>query len=126
MKKTIQHLDFMAPIKTISEANRSNREHWAVKMQRRKAQQQEIDVVMSNALRGRVVALPCTVRLTRIGPKALDSDNLSSAFKVIRDAIARRLEIDDGDPRITFQYAQMPVGIQQYGVKVSIQSTNGE
>lgn len=122
MKKVIRKLDFCAPIRVISEAN--GREHWAVKMRRGKAQQQEIDAVMSNALRGRAVALPCVVRLTRIGPKALDSDNLAGGFKACQDAIARRLGIDDGDTsKVTWEYKQMPVGIRDYGVKVSISST---
>lgn len=123
MKKVIHQLDFMAPIRVISEANGSNREHWGDKRRRRLAQQREIDVVMSNALRGRAIALPCVVRLTRIGPKALDTDNLAGSFKACSDAIARKLGVDDGDTKkVRWEYAQMPVGIRQYGVKVSITS----
>lgn len=116
----------MAPIKIVSEANRSRHEHWGDKTRRRKNQQAEIDAVMFNAMHGQTVALPCVVRLTRIGPKALDTDNLAGAFKGCRDAIAKRLGVDDGDTdKVTWEYKQMPVGIRDYGVKVSITSNGG-
>lgn len=118
---TINQLTFDAPIKTISEAN--CRDHWAVKSRRRKAQQAEVDAMLLNALRGRKMALPCVVRLTRVAPKVLDSDNLASAFKAARDAIARRLGIDDGDPRIKFEYEQTAIGRHEYNVVVEIRST---
>jgi hypothetical protein len=113
-------ISFDAPIKTVSEANK--REHWTVRSRRRKAQQQEADVMLLNALQGRKVKLPCLVKLTRVGPKLLDSDNLAGAFKAIRDALARRIGVDDGDPRITFQYEQRAVGRREYNVIVEIKS----
>jgi len=116
----IKSLTFDAPIKVISEAN--CRDHWAVKSRRRKAQQQEMDVMLLNALQGRKVELPCSVRLTRVGPKVLDGDNLQSAFKATRDAIARRLGVDDGDSRIRFEYEQQPVGRREYNILVEITS----
>lgn len=116
----LTQLEFDAPIKTISEAN--NRDHWTKKSKRRKSQQQEVDIMLLNALQGRKVALPCVVRLTRIGAKALDSDNLAGSFKAVRDAIARRIGIDDGDPRIKFEYDQSPTGRREYNVKVQITS----
>lgn len=36
----------------------------------------------------------------------LDDDNLASAHKAFRDAIAKTLGIDDGDSRIRFRYLQ--------------------
>jgi hypothetical protein len=116
----IRSLEFDCPIRTVSEANRSNREPWQVKMRRRKAQQQEADIMLLNALQGRKVQLPCRVKLTRVGPKAMDSDNLAGCFKAIRDAIARRIGVDDGDPRIKFEYDQSPIGRREYNVKVEI------
>lgn len=78
---------------------------------------------MLNALRGRKVQIPCVVRLTRIGPKKLDEgDNLSSAFKGIRDQIARQIGVDDGGDQVEFQYSQMPIGSRDYAVKVEITS----
>lgn len=114
------NLSFDAPIRIHSEAN--NRDHWATKSKRRKAQQQEMDAMLLNALRGRKVALPCTVKLTRVGPKKMDDDNWINGAKGIRDAIARRLGIDDGDPRIKFEYEQRPIGERSYNVLVEITS----
>jgi len=114
-------LDFQAPVKTVSEMNQ--REHWAVKNKRKKAQQQEMLAVLHNNLSGRQVKLPCVVKLTRIGPKALDVDNLAGAMKHVQDAIAGKLGVDDGDvSRVTWEYAQMPIRIREYAVKVEIRS----
>ena len=114
----IRRVTFDAPIKVISEAN--CRDHWSVKSRRRKAQQQEMDIMLLNALQGRKVPLPCTVKLTRVGPKRMDDDNLANGFKATRDAIARRLGIDDGDPRITFSYEQVAIKERLYNVVVEI------
>lgn len=116
--QAITNLEFDAPVKTISEAN--NRDHWRKKSERRKSQQQEVDIMLLNALQGRKVALPCVVKLTRIGAKVLDSDNLAGSFKAVRDAIARRIGIDDGDSRIRFEYDQAANGRREYNIKVSI------
>jgi hypothetical protein len=122
MKQTITSLDFQVPVKTVSELNQ--REHWAVKNKRKQLQQLEVMAVLNNNLRGRSVQLPCLVKLTRIGPRKLDEgDNLSSAFKGIRDQIAKQLGADDGDTdTIRFEYAQMPIGMREYGVRVTINS----
>lgn len=114
-------MDFYVPIKTVSEANQ--REHWAVKHKRKLAQQEAVTVVMQNYLRRQKVSLPCTVKFTRIGPRKLDTDNLAGAFKAIRDAVARRLGVDDGDDRVTWEYDQKPTGNIVYGVKVEISQT---
>ena len=94
------------------------REHWAVKAKRVKEQRQqaaqhlafspsrvgnvfELRKATARYLQSRVV---CT--LTRIGPKRLDDDNLSGAFKAIRDEVAKQVGLDDGSPRWTWKYAQ--------------------
>ena len=120
MSKRIQKLDFMAPIRTVSEMNQ--REHWAVRMRRKTDQQLEMRAVMHNVLGGRKIQLPCSVRLTRIGPKALDKDNLAGSFKHVQDAIAKKLGVDDGSSQVTWEYDQMPIGVRNYGVKVEIES----
>lgn len=117
---SIRTIVFDAPIKTVSEANR--RDHWAVKSRRRQEQQQTVTGMLMNALQGRKVQLPCVVKLTRVGPKVMDDDNLAGSFKGVRDAIARKLGIDDGDPRIKFEYEQTPVGEQSYNILVEINS----
>lgn len=116
---TVTSLDFQAPVKTVSEANQ--REHWAVKNERKNAQQLEVSTVLHNNLLNRKVRLPCVVKLTRIGPRALDTDNLAGAMKHVQDAIARKLGVDDGDTeKVRWEYHQMPIRIREYAVKVSI------
>lgn len=117
--KTIKSLDFQAPIRTVSEMNQS--EHWAVRMRRKHAQQLEMLAALHQNLRGAQVEFPCKIRLTRIGPKLLDHDNLASSTKFIQDAIARHLGIDDGDTsKVTWEYDQLPIGRNVYAVKVTI------
>lgn len=125
MSKTIRELDFRVPIRTVSEMN--CRDHWRVRLKRKQDQQLEMITVLHNNLRGRIVELPCAVTLTRIGPRKLDGDNLQSSLKFCRDAIAKKLGVDDGSPEINWQYAQMPTGSRDYAVKVEISSrTNSQ
>lgn len=125
MSKTIQHIDFLAPIQTVSEMNQ--REHWRIRYERKKSQQQELAVAWNQNLKGRAIELPCTVKLTRIAPKKLDVDNLAGAMKFCQDYVAFRLGCDDGDEsRVTWIYDQVPIGTHDYAVKISITSlTNG-
>lgn len=74
------------------------------------------------------------MRITRVAPHALDSDNLASAPKHIRDALARALcpvvvkkgkrkgEItgDDRDPRVTWHVAQKKGAPHERAVHVLI------
>ena len=111
-----------APIKVISEAN--NREHWSKrrgKNGRATNQKIELQYYWRETLKGRRVSLPCLVRLTRIGPKELDTDNLAGAFKAIRDQIAKEIGIDDGAVnQIRFEYAQDAIGKRTYGIRVEV------
>ncbi|PZR07065.1 MAG: hypothetical protein DI536_28835 [Archangium gephyra] len=45
---------------------------------------------------------PLVVRLVRVSPRDLDDDNLTSAFKSVRDGIAECIGVDDRDPRVVF------------------------
>jgi hypothetical protein len=119
-KTPLTELELSAPIRTVNEAN--NREHWAVKNNRKKAQQAEIDIELIKALKGNIIQFPCTVHLTRVGPRKMDDDGLSRSFKGIRDQIAFRLGIDDGDSRIKFKYHQRVIGKRQYAVEIKIKS----
>lgn len=58
------------------------------------------------ASNGPVPALPVTVTLVRVGPRALDDDNLAFAFKAVRDGVADALGVKDHDARVTWVYAQ--------------------
>src|SRR5262245_53907881 len=117
-------LAFTMPVRVDSETNA--REHWAKKRKRKNEQKVLLDMCWNIAFLEPThwyvsgIDLPCTVRLLRVGPKRLDSDNLGESFKAIRDAIAKRIGVDDGDERITWEYAQVPVGKRVYQVRVEV------
>ncbi len=58
------------------------------------------------------------VKLTRLGGRELDDDNLRSACKASRDAVASLLLSDDRDPWLRWDYGQEPGG--PCGVRVEI------
>ena len=97
-------------LKTVSEAN--NHEHWSKQHKRHKGQK---TTVRFSLLEWQIPKkLPVTVTMTRLSTcKMMDSDNLQSAFKYIRDAISEYLIPGtaaghaDSDPRITWQYDQV-------------------
>lgn len=106
------------PIRLISEMNTS--EHWTKYAKRNKAQQAEVTAEWYRLTRNAVIGFPCVVRLTRIGKKRMDSDNLISSGKHIRDAICNCLGVDDGDEaRVTFEYYQ-ELSSYQYGVRIEV------
>lgn len=89
------------PLRTVSESN--GREHWAKKAKRVKSHR----TAAAFAARALLVRpLPAIVLLVRVAPRALDDDNLRGALKAVRDGIADAFEIDDRDPRVTWEYAQ--------------------
>lgn len=47
------------------------------------------------------------VRIIGVRHKLLDDDNFAGGAKALRDRIASQLEVDDGDPRLTWEYAQV-------------------
>ena len=86
------------------------REHWAVRAKRAKGQRERAWLHVRGALplatlqRARVVG--AIIELVRVAPRKLDSDNLASAFKAVRDGVADCLGIDDGDERLEWRYSQ--------------------
>jgi hypothetical protein len=117
---TLTTLMLILPIKTVSEAN--NRDNWRKKRTRRIAQQREVNIEWKREARGRKVKLPCVVKFTRIAPRKLDDDNLRSAFKGIRDEVARLLGVDDGGDQVKWEYEQLPRGSHQYDVFIEVRS----
>jgi len=96
-------IEVTIPIKSVSVANL--RMHWAVKAKLAKshrAMARNAMAIASPAAPG----LPLTLVLTRVGPRTLDTDNLASSLKAVRDGIADWLGVDDGSPQIDWQYAQ--------------------
>lgn len=91
---------FLIPIKAPSTPNL--REHWAVKAKRAETQKR--------AARLRCPPWPggalLVVKLVRIAPRSLDTDNLAAALKSVRDGIATWLRIDDASPLVAWAYSQ--------------------
>lgn len=115
--RTIWHLDghdatreLVLPIEGVRVVSESNeREHHMAKWRRGKAQQKTVRLLLSLALSFEPIAGPWAVTLTRlIGPrgKVLDDDNNVGGFKMVRDQVAKCLDVDDGDPRVTWAYDQ--------------------
>jgi hypothetical protein len=91
------------------------REHWTTKARRVKVQRSTVALAMLvekralldlHARLARGEDLRCV--LTRLSPRKLDSDNLESAFKAIRDEVARQLGVDDGGDRVEWVCKQLP------------------
>lgn len=89
------------------------REHWASRARRTKQHRNAAFAVPR-------APLPCTVRLIRVAPRALDDDNLRSAFKAFRDGIADRLGVKDNDSRVTWEYDQDTGRGRPYAVRIEI------
>ena len=104
------------PIKVRSEAN--GRDHWRVKARRAREQRMHSAWLLRKA--SRPPAPPLTIALTRIAPRDLDSDNLASGFKAIRDGVADWLGVDDGDKRLTWIYAQRRGAPREYAAEVAV------
>lgn len=109
------------PLKTVSEANSS--EHWTKKAKRHRMQAFFVRISFNNLKSP--ISLPCCVKMTRLGGRGLDAhDGLPMSLKWVSDAIADQLipglrpGMADGDPRITWEYAQEKA--KKPGVRIEI------
>lgn len=107
---------------TIPGAPRSplnGRVHWRVTARERKTfREGTLAALLAAHGKAPIVALGAvvTVRLTRIGKRRLDDDNLAASLKAIRDGVASNdplrlgwFMIDDGDRRLAWVYEQATV-----------------
>ncbi len=93
------------------------REHWRARARRVKEERATTKLCCELALT-KPKSWPVVVKLTRIGPRKLDSDNVSGCLKAVRDQVAVFLGVDDGDEsKVTWSYAQER---GPYGVRVEI------
>ena len=60
-----------------------------------------------SAPRGNPTGLRVRCTLIAAVPRRLDGDNLGTALKAVRDAIADALGVDDGDPSCAWEYGQV-------------------
>ena len=112
-------IEVFLPIKTLSEANL--RTHWAQRARRVRSQRENACLLVRVKLgRPPARASQIRVRLTRIAPRTLDSDNLAAALKAVRDGVADALGMDDGDECIEWAYAQRKGEPREYAVLVEI------
>jgi len=98
--------EFDVPVKATYTLN--SRLHWA---ERKRLVEQERRMVWLRFPKQFVGMMrepnaTAVIKLTRIGPREMDSDNVQGALKAIRDEIALRLGLDDGDKRYTWEYEQ--------------------
>lgn len=111
------------PIKTISEAN--TRQHYMARHRRAQAQKGTAYLLTKPARFAPLKKFPATVTLTRVAPRRLDSDNLTSSMKACRDGIALALGIDDGDERVTWNYDQRKGAPGEYAVEIKVTHGDG-
>lgn len=96
-------IDVVLTIRTVSESNA--RDHWSVKAKRVASQRTAATLTLRPLVRLKM-RLPVVVTMTRISPGMLDDDNLRGALKAVRDGIADVFEVNDRDPRISWEYRQ--------------------
>jgi hypothetical protein len=112
---TVSH-PIILPLRTVSGMNA--REHPMTRSRRVKAERATVAWYLAWAFAKRRPPLPVTIRLTRYAPsRGLDSDNLQSSLKAVRDAIAQWLGINDADEsQARYAYAQARAAI--YAVRI--------
>jgi hypothetical protein len=100
------------------------REHWAARARRVKRERQAVALAWPQhwpRAGGRLLPdFPVAVMLTRIAPRAIDTDNLLASLKAVRDEVARILGVDDRDPRIRWGYHQTRGGVREYAVAIEL------
>lgn len=90
------------PLRTYSMSNM--RVHWARRSRIVRSERDAVRLLCAREIKPSMV--PCTVKLTRFGPRPLDDDNVRGALKAIRDEVAALLGVDDRDPRVRWDYVQ--------------------
>jgi hypothetical protein len=106
---------------TRSEANAH--EHWR-KRQKRAKEQRGLTALFCRTSLAKP-PIPCTVRLTRVAPRALDDDNLAGALKHVRDGVADWLGVNDRrSDLVRYEYAQSRGQPREYAVMVEVLGGN--
>lgn len=118
---------YIADIQTVTEKNTGG--HWSGKSRRAKLQRSLVYYTLLERLGRRCpVQPPCTVLLTRVAPRLLDShDNLASAVSHCVDGVSDYLaggygHGEDRQPGLTWHYAQRQGPPRTYGVEIVLQA----
>ncbi len=110
--------EVLLPVRTWSEANQ--RGHWGKRARRAKKQREAARLLVQAARWTLPASGTAAITLTRIAPRTLDTDNLASGLKAVRDGVADALRVDDGSSRIQWRYAQVKGNAGEYAVRVEI------
>ena len=109
------------------------REHWGARKRRCEAQRAtgySATLSIIRDLTGKIcvefAVAPLTVTFTRIAPRALDGDNLQSAFKAMRDGVADAFGCKDNDPKLIWVYQQRREKPREYAVEIASASSTVE
>jgi hypothetical protein len=115
-------VDFDFPFRTQPHLN--TRVPWIVSHAKKKTERDALHFAWIAAGRP-VPPLPATITFVRIAPRPLDEgDNLPSAFKAMRDELAKRLGVnDDRKAPVTWLYAQERGAPRTYAVRVEMRGT---
>jgi hypothetical protein len=118
-------MQVLIPIRTWSEPNL--RGHWAKRARRARGQREAARILVRAALAASAGKPPLegnlrlAIRLTRVAMRQMDSDNLAAGLKAVRDGVSDALQMNDGDRRLDWQYAQQKGKRGEYAVLVTIQ-----
>lgn len=112
-------IDFdISGLRTINALN--SREHWSKRSKRAQVERTAVNWhwPLGSLKDGLEAKQGVLVTFTRRGPRRMDDDGLSASLKAVRDAVAKRLGVDDGESRVAFLYKQEK---GDYGVNVRIE-----
>ena len=91
------------PIRTRSQAH-GTRCHWSIEARKRRDQRRAVALFLGPH---RAPQGPWVVKLVRVAPRALDTDNVRQALKAVRDAVTDWLGLtNDNDAKVWWLYAQ--------------------
>lgn len=116
--RTHDPIEVTIPLHLVSGMN--VREHWAVRKKRAEAHRGITKLRLRTAVSQ--LTPPVIVTITRIAPRALDSDNLQASAKHVRDGIADAFELDDRSPLLAWNYAQERGAPKYYGVRIRLEA----
>lgn len=115
----------ITPFRTKSEANRSQREHWATTHRRAQKQRSTVYLMLRHLLPP-PPPLPLVVHVTRVAPRPLDPhENLPASMKHVVDGVSDYLagahgQGQDRQEGLVFNYAQRRGKPREYGVEIQL------
>jgi hypothetical protein len=112
------------PMRLKTESNTGG--HWRGKAARAKQQRQTACAALFHVLRVAKWQPPLTIIITRYGLALLDSDNLPSSAKHVRDGIADAFGTDDGhESGLTWEYRQERATCFAVGIDIERETKAG-